>query len=66
MKGVIESDETYFRVSYKLSKQEDPRDRRRGSSMLEKHKRGLLKDKVCMHCTIDRETKSSITKICGL
>ena len=63
LKGVIESDEAFFRVSYKGSKPIDRKSRIRGG---ECHTRGLSKDQVCVPCAIERETKSSISKIGGL
>ena len=63
LKGVIESDETYFRVSYKGSKPIDRRPRKRcGRCSI----RGLSREQVCIPCAIERETKSSISKIGGL
>ena len=69
LKGVIESDEAYFRVSYKGHRKFeniDRRSRRCGSSMFDKRKRGLSKDQVCVPCAIERKTKSIISKIGGL
>jgi transposase-like protein len=63
LKGVIEADETYFNLSYKGSKPIDRRSRRRGGSI---KVRGLSKEKVCVPCVIERETKTSISQIGGL
>ena len=41
LRGVIESDEAYFRVSYKGSEPVSRRSRRQGSSMFDKRKRGF-------------------------
>lgn len=53
LKGIIESDETFFRVSYKgsgkLPNGRDPH--KRGTKP---NKRGLSKFQVCVPCTIDR------------
>jgi transposase-like protein len=63
LKGVIEADETYFNLSYKGSKPLDRHSRRRGGSI---KVRGLSKEKVCVPCVIERETKTSISQIGGL
>jgi len=63
LSGVIEADETFFRVSYKGSKPVDRCSRRRGG---ECSKRGLSREQVCVPCAIERETKSSIAIIGGL
>jgi transposase-like protein len=69
MNGVVEADERFFNLSYKGRKLKnftypnERRPRRRGSSIF---KRGLSKEKVCVPCVIERESKSSISKIGGL
>jgi hypothetical protein len=65
--GIIEADETFFRVSYKgnhkKSSFELPREaRKRGSSA---HKRGLSTEQVCVPCAIDRKGHS-YSKIASL
>jgi len=69
LKGVIEADEAFFRVSYKGNRGFEFLDRmprRRGSSMFEKRKRGASDEQVNVPCAIERETKSSISKVGGL
>jgi transposase-like protein len=69
LKGVIEADETFFRLSYKGRKdknfvyQNERKPRRRGG---ECSQRGLSQQQVCVPCVIERETKSSISMIGGL
>jgi transposase-like protein len=63
LKGIIEADETFFPVSYKGSKPIGRKSYIRGG---ECNIRGLSKEKVCVPCAIERETKSSISKIGGL
>jgi transposase-like protein len=58
--GIIEADETFFRVSYKGNHKKSsfkiPREtRKRGGSA---HKRGLSKEQVCVPCAIDRKGHS--------
>lgn len=72
MSGIIEADETYFRVSYKGNKQIfkdgtiERKKRRRGSSIIHRNrKRGLSKEQVCVPCAINRNGLS-IAKISGL
>lgn len=60
--GLIEADETFFRVSYKGSKPVDRETRRRAGS----HKRGLSTDQVCVPCAIERDSKASFAQIGGL
>jgi len=63
LKGVIEADETFFRVSYKGRKKEMPRPSyRRGTKA---SKRGLSRQQVCVPCAIDR-SNSVLSKICNL
>jgi transposase-like protein len=62
LNGVIEADETFFRLSYKGSKPINRKSRRRAGSS----KRGLSKEQVCVPCVIERESKSSISQIGGL
>jgi transposase-like protein len=63
LKGIIEADETFFRVSYKGSRNIDRKSRRRGGEV---HKRGLSTEQVCVVCSIERDSKESISKIGGL
>ena len=72
MSGIVEADETYFRVSYKGNRQafkngEAGRSKRkRGTSILHKgRKRGLSREQVCVPCAINR-SGLSVSKISGL
>ena len=72
MSGIVEADETYFRVSYKGNRKvfksgEAGRSRRkRGTSLLYKNrKRGLSREQVCVPCAINR-SGLSVSKIGGL
>ena len=72
MSGIVEADETYFRLSYKGNRQafksgEAGRSKRkRGTSILHKgRKRGLSREQVCVPCAINR-SDLSISKISGL
>lgn len=65
--GIIEADETFFRVSYKGNHRRSsfkmPREsRKRGGSA---HKRGLSTEQVCVPCAIDRKG-NSYSKIASL
>jgi len=63
LKGVIEADETFFRVSYKGRKKNMPRPSyHRGTKA---SKRGLSRQQVCVPCAIDR-SNSVLSKICNL
>ena len=59
LSGIVEADETFFKVSYKGN-----RIHRRNDSNV--RKRGLSKEKVCVVCSIERDNKKSISKIGGL
>jgi transposase-like protein len=63
LKGIVEADETFFRVSYKGSKGLDRKSHKRGNDV---DIRGLSKEQVCVVCAIERDNKSSISKIGGL
>jgi transposase-like protein len=63
LSGIVEADETFFRVSYKGSRNIDRKSRRRGGEV---HKRGLSTEQVCVVCSIERDSKESISKIGGL
>ena len=52
LRGIIEADETFFRISFKGSRNL-PRDAHHRGEPSEK--RGLSKDKVCVVCAVDRE-----------
>lgn len=54
LKGIIESDETFFRVSYKGARKlpEGRLAHRRGEKA---GKRGLSKEQVCVACSLDRQ-----------
>ena len=63
LSGVIEADETFFRVSYKGRKKNMSRPSyHRGTKA---SKRGLSRQQVCVPCAIDR-SNSVISKICNL
>ncbi|MDR0828196.1 MAG: IS1595 family transposase, partial [Desulfovibrio sp.] len=59
LSGIVEADETFFRVSYKGSRNIDRKSRRRGGEV---HKRGLSTEQVCVVCSIERDSKESISK----
>lgn len=63
LKGVIEADETFFRVSYKGRKRDMPR--RSYHRGMKASKRGLSRQQVCVPCAIDR-SNSVFSKICNL
>ncbi len=72
MGGIVEADETYFRLSYKGNRKvfkngEAGRSKRkRGTSIFHKgRKRGLSREQVCVPCAINR-SGLSISKISGL
>lgn len=53
LSGIIESDETYFRVSYKGQRKGIPREsRKRGGQA---NKRGLSNEQACVVCGLDRQ-----------
>lgn len=64
VKGVIEADETFFRVSFKGSRNlpegRKPHHRGEKASM-----RGLSKEQVCVPCAMDRNN-SVLSKVCNL
>ena len=63
LKGVIEADETFFRVSYKGRRKNMPRPSyHRGTKA---SKRGLSRQQVCVPCAIDR-SNSVLSKVCNL
>ena len=64
LKGIIESDETFFRVSYKGTRKlpEGRMAHRRGEKA---KKRGLSKEQVCVACGLDRQG-SVLSKISNL
>lgn len=71
MSGIVEADETYFRVSYKgnhkaFKSGEAGRSKRKsGTSILYKNrKRGLSREQVCVPCAINR-SGLSVSKISG-
>ncbi len=62
LSGVIEADETFFRVSYKGRKRNMPRpSHHRGTTA---SKRGLSTQQVCVPCAIDR-SKNVLSKVCS-
>ena len=59
LEGIIEEDETYFRLSYKGSKVDERKPCKRGSSIFHKgRKRGLSKEQVCAPCATNRGGQS--------
>lgn len=58
VKGIVESDETFFHVSYKGQKGKNQKNNIK--------KRGLSRDQVCVPCVIERENKITFSKIGGL
>lgn len=72
MSGIVEADETYFRISYKGNKKAfqngltGRNKRKRGTSILyHDRKRGLSKEQVCVPCAINHNGLS-VSKISGL
>lgn len=53
--GIVESDETFFAISYKGSRKLPRPAHRRGEKA---SKRGLSKEKVCVPCAVNRDGKS--------
>ena len=64
LKGVIEADETFFRVSYKGSRHL-PFGRKAYHRGMKASKRGLSRQQVCVPCAIDR-SNSVLAKVCNL
>lgn len=64
LKGIIESDETYFRLSFKGSRQL-PSGRKPHTRGEKAKKRGLSKEQVCVACGLDR-TGNAISKMSNL
>ena len=62
LSGIVEADETFFRVSYKGNAV----DRASHRNNDEIRKPGLSKEQVCVVCGIEREHKYAISKIGGL
>ena len=62
LKGVVEADEVFFRVSYKGSRHLPRKAHKRGGSV---KKRGLSREQVCVPCAVDRE-RTAIAKVCNL
>lgn len=63
LSGIVEADETYFRVSYKGSAVNGRKARKRGSSIFHKgRKRGLSNEQVCVPCAVNRSGQS-VSKI---
>ena len=59
LSGIVEADETYFRLSYKGGKAEGRKPRKRGSSIFHKgRKRGLSFEQVCVPCAVNRSGQS--------
>ena len=71
MNGIVEADETYFKLSYAGNHSKDgftmPRKaRKRGSSIFHKgRKRGLSDEQICVPCVINR-TGKSVARIAGV
>ena len=58
LKGVVEADETYFRLSFKGQKKNFPKDRyprKRGAAS----KRGISKEQVCVLTAVDRTSHNT-------
>ena len=53
--GIIEADETFFRVSYKGSRHMPRPPHKRGSSI---HTRGLSREQVCVYTSVNRNGRS--------
>ncbi|WP_308774933.1 IS1595 family transposase [uncultured Bilophila sp.] len=64
LKGVIEADETFFRVSYKGSRHL-PEGRRAHHRGTKASQRGLSRQQVCVPCAIDR-SNFVLSKVCNL
>lgn len=64
LKGVIESDSTFFRVSYKGTRKL-PKGRKAYHRGTKSSKRGLSNDQVCVECAIDRNN-TLISGLCNL
>ena len=64
LKGVIESDSTFFRVSYKGTRKL-PEGRKAYKRGTKSSKRGLSLEKVCVECAIDR-SNTLISGLCNL
>lgn len=63
LSGIVESDETYFQLSYKGQKKDLPREpRKRGTKA---SKRGLSNEQVCVVCGIDRQ-EAVLAKVSNL
>lgn len=64
LKGVIESDSTFFRLSYKGTRRL-PKGRKAYHRGTKSSKRGLSNDQVCVECAIDRNN-TLISGLCNL
>ena len=62
LNGIVEADETYFRLSYKGKKKDMPRPpRKRGKPVM---KRGISKEQVCVLTAIDRTKQTMMEPVC--
>jgi hypothetical protein len=69
LKGIVEADETFFPLSFKGRKPQGfvyPKKRRPHKRGGECSVSGLSKDKVCVPCAFERESKTSVARIGGL
>jgi len=64
LRGVIEADETFFRISYKGSRHL-PAGRRPHKRGMKASQRGLSRQQVCVPCAMDR-ADSVLSKVCNL
>ena len=62
LKGVVEADETFFRVSFKGQRDLPRPAKKRGTPM---KLNGMLKERVCVTCALDREG-SKLSKVASL
>ena len=62
LKGNVQADETFFRLSYKGCREMPRRTHKRGKSI---HKRGLSTEQVCVVCSVD-DNSHSIGKVAKL
>lgn len=66
LSGLVEADETYYRVSYKGSAPVGRKPRKRGSSIFHVgRKRGLSSEQVCVPCAVNRSGQS-VAKIASV
>ena len=69
LKGIVEADETFFPLSFKGRKPKDfvyPKNRKHHSRGGQCSVAGLSKEKVCVPCAFERESKTPVARIGGL